>query len=247
MDTRSLRTAWDTFGSRDPMWAVLTEPDRRGGRWDPEEFFATGVREVDGVMALAGELGLPARRGTALDFGCGVGRLTQALARHFDRVTGVDIAPSMLAEARRHDPEGRCTFVQNDAPDLALFPDDSFDMVLSTIVLQHMPPELSLRYVEEFGRVLRPGGLAVFAVPTGPSDTVVGRLYRVVPRPLVHAYVRRRFGAVMQMHGLPMEVLLPRLTRRGLVLLRVEPDTSPGPNWRGFRYAVAKPADGAAG
>jgi ubiquinone/menaquinone biosynthesis C-methylase UbiE len=150
----------------------------------------------------------------------------------------------MLAEARRHDSGGRCTFVHNEAPDLSVFPDATFDMVLSTIVLQHMPPELSLRYAEEFGRVLQPGGLAVFAVPTGPSDTLTGRLYRTVPRPLVHAYVRRRFGAVMQMHGLPMEVLLPRLTERGLVVLRVQPDESPGPNWRGFRYAVTRPAAG---
>jgi SAM-dependent methyltransferase len=242
VSVNDLHEAWNTFGEKDPMWAVLTDPERAGNRWDEDEFFATGRREIAEVMGLADSLGLPSARTSALDFGCGVGRLSQALGDYFDSVTGVDIAPSMLAAAERANKKQNVTFVNNVRPDLSIFPDESFDFVYTTIVLQHMPPELSLGYTEEFARVLKPGGLTVFTVPTGPSNSVIGRLYRVLPRPVIHAYIRRRFGAIMQMHGLPMETLVPRLTELGLRIERVEPDISPGPNWRGFRYAVSKPA-----
>jgi SAM-dependent methyltransferase len=240
VDIRELRDAWHTLGTRDPMWAVLTEHQRRGGKWDPDEFFATGRREIDGVVATLDELGLPSGRGTALDFGCGVGRLTQALAAHFDEVTGVDIAPSMLENARRFSDHANVRFVHNDKADLTVFPDAAFDFVYTTIVLQHMAPEYALGYIDEFARILRPGGAAVFTLPAGPSGTVVGRLYRVVPAPVVHTLKKRLWGAVIDMHGVPMETLVPRLTGAGLRVERVEPDTSPGPNWRGFRYVVSK-------
>lgn len=240
VDIRRLRDAWDALGERDPMWAVLTEHTRRGGKWDPEEFFATGRREIDEVLRLASGLGLPAGRGSALDFGCGVGRLTQALAGYFERVTGVDIARSMLENARRFNDHANVTFVHNEQPNLAVFPDESFDFVYTTIVLQHMAPEFALAYLDEFARVLRPGGAAVFTLPTGPSGTVVGRLYRVVPARLVHALKKRLWGAVIDMHGVPMDTLVPRLTAAGLRVERVDPDTSPGPHWRGFRYVVSK-------
>jgi ubiquinone/menaquinone biosynthesis C-methylase UbiE len=222
------------------MWAVLTEPERHGGKWDEAEFFATGRREIADVMSLAESLGRPAERRDALDFGCGVGRLTQSLAEHFDTATGVDIAPSMLRTAEHYNKRDNCRFVLNERPDLSVFEDESFDFVYSTIVLQHMPPEFALGYIREFARVLRSGGLAVFTLPAGPSNTLIGRLYRVVPRPLIYAYIRQRFGAVMQMHGVPMERLVPELTSSGLRLERVDRDESPGPNWRGFRYAVSK-------
>ena len=56
----------------------------------------------------------------ALDFGCGVGRLTQALAEHFERVAGVDIAASMIARARQENRHGdRVRYVVNERSDLA--------------------------------------------------------------------------------------------------------------------------------
>jgi cyclopropane fatty-acyl-phospholipid synthase-like methyltransferase len=58
---------------------------RKGRRWTTEEFFATGVTEIAALMAEARGFGLPASRRRALDFGCGLGRLTQALADHCDR------------------------------------------------------------------------------------------------------------------------------------------------------------------
>src|SRR5687767_8439812 len=74
---------WDELAELDPYWAICTAPDKRFGRWDREEFFATGEREVAEVLATAAELGLPRRHGAALDFGCGLGRLTRALAGRF--------------------------------------------------------------------------------------------------------------------------------------------------------------------
>jgi SAM-dependent methyltransferase len=240
VDIGELRDTWNTLGAQDPMWAVLTDPERRGGRWTPAEFFATGRREIDEVVKLTSAMGLLEQRGTALDFGCGVGRLTQALADHFDAVIGVDIAPTMLDHARRFNDRANATFVHNEKPDLAIFPDESFDFAYASIVLQHMTPKLALGYLAEVARILRPGGAAVFMLPTGPSGTLVGRLYRIVPVPVVHALKKRLWGAVIDMHGIPMETLVPHLTRTGLRVEQVDPDKSAGPNWGGYRYMVSK-------
>jgi SAM-dependent methyltransferase len=167
MKLEELRKDWDALGRIDPMWAVLTDPERRGRNWDEESFFATGREEIAGVMRDLGRLGRPVRRGRCLDFGCGVGRLTQALAEHFERCDGVDIAPSMLEEARRLNRRGaRCVFHLNDTDDLALFPDGTFDLVYSNIVLQHVGPVLAKAYIREFLRLLAPGGLALFQLPS---------------------------------------------------------------------------------
>jgi SAM-dependent methyltransferase len=169
MNLPELARNWNELGQRDAMWSILTLPGTRGNRWNRAAFFRTGDEEVDRLLRHLGGLGVPPRTGRALDFGCGIGRITQALARRFDRVDGVDIAPSMVAEARRlsrHSPG--CVYYVNDRPDLAIFPDRSFDLVYSVYVLQHMEPRYSRRYVEEFLRLLPPGGLAVFQLPTAP-------------------------------------------------------------------------------
>jgi SAM-dependent methyltransferase len=169
MDLNQLQKNWDEFGKTDPLWAILTFPDRKGGKWDPEEFFASGRREIAAVMDRAQAFGLPARREAALDFGCGVGRLTQALGAWFDRCCGVDIAPSMIELARRYNTRGgKCEYFLNASNDLQIFPDGSFDLVFSRIVLQHMEPRYSTSYIQEFVRVLRSGGLVAFQIPDRP-------------------------------------------------------------------------------
>lgn len=173
MDLAELARHWHAFGSTDPLWAVLSAPDKRHGKWDPDEFFASGRAEIDKVLSLvekaAGERGHRLSRGRALDFGCGVGRLTQALCRWFEQCDGVDIAESMLEQARGYNKHGeRCTYHHNSSDDLILFADESFDFVYTAHVLQHMVPRYSQRYVEEFFRVLKPGGLALFEMVTEP-------------------------------------------------------------------------------
>jgi SAM-dependent methyltransferase len=120
---------------------------------------------------IASELNFDIRRGAALDFGCGVGRLTQALCRHFERAVGVDIAPSMIRLANQFNRFGdRCRYCLNEANDLRLFADDSFDFIYSNLVLQHMQPDYSKNYIKEFVRVLAPGGIAFFQLPGLPGE-----------------------------------------------------------------------------
>ena len=127
------------------------------------------ARESDGL--------LPAERKRALDFGCGAGRLTQALAQSFDSVVGVDIAPSMIDIAHQYDrSDGRCTFILLEGQDLHELEDASFDFVYTAHVLQHMHPRYAERYVAEFMRVLKPGGTAFVQLPTQQVRSTASKL-----------------------------------------------------------------------
>src|SRR5947209_8237630 len=164
----ALREHWEAYGRSDPLWAVLSEPGLQGNRWDLEEFLRRGEVEVQQYLGELDEHRIEVRRGRALDFGCGVGRLTQALGERFERWDGLDIAASMVEQARRVNRHGdRCRYHVNPASDLRLFESETFDFVLSIIVLQHMEPHYAKGYIAEFLRVLRPGGIALFQLPTG--------------------------------------------------------------------------------
>jgi SAM-dependent methyltransferase len=157
---------WNAFGEIDPHWAILTGPDKAGGKWDEDEFFLTGVQQVDALLEQLRAYGFSAG-GSVLDFGCGVGRVTQAFARHFDECWGVDVAASMIDGAERANrfPD-RVHYLCNVRDDLAAFDDEKFDLVFSYLVLQHMDPSLSQAYVREFFRVAKVGGLLVFQLPS---------------------------------------------------------------------------------
>jgi ubiquinone/menaquinone biosynthesis C-methylase UbiE len=159
---------WNELAELDPYWVILTTSGKRFGGWDSDEFFATGPPEVDGLMNRAGQLGHPEQHERALDFGCGLGRVTRALAAHFEECVGVDISEGMVKGARELNAnvEG-VSFVVNVATDLSVFTDGSFDFVYSNIVLQHVPDRLVIEsYIAEFCRVLRPGGLLIFQLPS---------------------------------------------------------------------------------
>jgi SAM-dependent methyltransferase len=166
MDLPDLQKVWDDWAEADALWAILSDPTKAGGKWDVDEFFATGREEIKAVMDAVAVRNIRVAFGRSLDFGCGVGRLTQALADYFQLSEGIDISATMIRKAEALNRSPRCRFYVNDRSDLAAFGDGSFDFIYSNIVLQHMEPELSEGYVREFVRVLADGGVAVFQVPS---------------------------------------------------------------------------------
>jgi len=239
MNLRQLRRHWDALAGGDPYFAVLTESAKQGNRWDIDEFFQTGVAEVDSDMARI-RLHEPAlMTRSALDFGCGAGRLTQGLARHFERVTGVDISGRMVELAREHNRDARVSFVHNPRPDLGSFPDGAFDLVLSRITLQHVDPRYTKRYLREFVRVLAPGGALLVQVPASvPAGDPPERLRFSFWPPTVWMRVKRyvRYhhpgwfpgSPKMQMYAVARGEVLGCLAEAGAQVLSVENDGQEG-------------------
>ena len=119
------------------------------------------------------DLQLPAPTGRGLDFGCGVGRLSQALARRMSRVIGADISPVMIELARRLNryPD-RAEYLCTAETGLETLPPRSFQCIYSNIVLQHVPSDFSVRYLNEFFRLLAPDGLLVFQLPSHKQEQI---------------------------------------------------------------------------
>jgi SAM-dependent methyltransferase len=196
MDLKELQRHWHAFGQQDPLWAILTDSQKRGGKWDLEEFFETGRNEIHNVIRYIESLGLPLLRKKALDFGCGVGRLTQALCRNFDECYGIDIAPSMIKLADEFNRHGaRCHYIVNSTDDLKVFADNTFDLIYSVIVLQHMRPEYSKRYIEELMRVLAPNGMLIFQIP---SELIPTSQATVLRQPLPESAFKAELNVTAQ-------------------------------------------------
>jgi ubiquinone/menaquinone biosynthesis C-methylase UbiE len=235
--------AWSILGAADPLWAVCVDRGRRAGSWDVDEFMASGRAEVGAAMERLEQLGLCQTRAAALDFGCGVGRLTAPLSGFFAEVTGLDIAEPMLERARALlAGQPGCRFIRSDEPDLRAFADGSFDLVYCSLVLQHVPPAVAAGYLREFVRVLRPGGGIVLVVPDSHRPTPQGMVYAVAPQPAIEFLQRRLFGypAGMQMHVLPARRVRHIVEGAGARVVGSDPAPSVGPHWRGYRHFVAR-------
>ncbi len=238
MDPSADQRYWDEQARTDPMWAILSDAGKRGRRWDPDEFFASGVQEIAVVMQRAKRLGLPLSRARALDFGCGVGRLSQPLADYFEEVRGVDISPVMLEQARQFNRKGeRCQYISNSAPDLRIFEDRCFDFIYSRITLQHIPPPRVESYLKEFLRVLKPGGLLLFQLPGRSVYAYRGKAARLANR-LARGLNLMQAPVAMYMNGMDRERVMALLEHHGGKVLEVEANGDAGPQYESFLYAV---------
>jgi SAM-dependent methyltransferase len=117
---------------------------------------------------------------SVLDYGCGHGMAAVVLARAGAIVTGFDLSPAYVAEARdRATANGvAATFLEADAEYLP-FADNSFDAVWGCAILHHLDLDIAGR---ELRRVLRPGGVAVFCEPWG-GNPILSLARRRLPYP----------------------------------------------------------------
>jgi ubiquinone/menaquinone biosynthesis C-methylase UbiE len=248
MQLERYKQGWEEIGKLDPLWAVLTEPSGQYGRWDRDAFFRTGADEISRVMEEADKLAHPRQKGVALDFGCGVGRLTRALAQSFEKNYGVDISHAMIIKARELNQDlSNCTFIVNNSADLSIFPSETVDFIYTARVLQHLPNQALIeRYVSEFARVLKPGGLMVFQIPSHMSLR-----WRIQPRRRVYSFLRRvgvgeqflyhKLGVFpMKMTHFPQHAVEALLSRLHIHLLKIELDLDSSPGMPGAKYYGTK-------
>ena len=246
-----LRLHWNGFARRNARWAILTRQDRRpvnAPPWSREEFLRTGSEEVANVLERLRQEGIPFPQGRALDFGCGVGRLTFALGEHFLEAIGVDVSEQMIALATADNPRpGVCRFIHNARPDLPCA-DASVDFVYSRFVLQHMSRSLARAYIAEFLRVLTPDGLCVFQLPEPEDDSIRGSaLKRALPLPLVRVFRRLRVAwrqgpqfPRMEMVGVAREDVRVWLREAGASFIETWQDNSHGTQSPGYVYVARR-------
>jgi 2-polyprenyl-3-methyl-5-hydroxy-6-metoxy-1,4-benzoquinol methylase len=122
-----------------------------------------------------------------LDVGCGVGRWSRRLARRGARVTGIDLSPTMISEARRRAASegiaGRCRFETQDLS--ALDAGDTFDLIVGVTVLQHILDRGALREaVRRMKEHLAPGGRMVLleAAPNRAASHCDSSIFRARQR-----------------------------------------------------------------
>lgn len=161
---------WEEIGRTNPYYGVLTDPRFKSANLTEEalvEFFGSGEGGIAHEMALLRQRYPDFSPTSALDFGCGVGRLTRALATVTQDAFGLDISESMLAEARRNVPAG-AVFGRD-------LPDRTFDWIVSLIVFQHIPPERGYPLLKALIERLAPGGCMTlqFALYRDPRHSAV--------------------------------------------------------------------------
>lgn len=178
---------WDARAREDAYYFV--DSRQRYGDADAAEFWGGGERGLD---ALLDALGLELEGGeTVVEIGCGIGRITHPLAGRCARVLAIDVSSEMLRLAREHGAGlDNVEWLLGDGTSLEPVADRSADACVSTVVFQHIPdPRVTLGYVREVGRVLRPGGWAALNVSNDPDLHRRSRRERLRSR--VDALLRR--------------------------------------------------------
>jgi SAM-dependent methyltransferase len=154
---RDTDSDWRAMGEHEPYFGVLMHPRFRVAALTPEaieEFYASGREQVNRLVDALKRCWPDFSPKHAVDFGCGAGRLSLAMLDHADEVTGIDVAPGMLAAAaKRAESVGRKLNLSHDIPATA-------DWVSSLIVFQHIPPRRGLVFLDQLLAALPIGGFA---------------------------------------------------------------------------------------
>jgi 2-polyprenyl-3-methyl-5-hydroxy-6-metoxy-1,4-benzoquinol methylase len=230
MSTRLLHhpdADWERLGRDDPYYGVYVDRRFRSAnltRGALTEFFASGEQHVAALLAtIERELvpGFAPKR--ALDFGCGVGRLLVPLARRCDEVVGVDIAESMVREAKRNlDERAIRNVVVLRCDDTLTAVPGSFDLIHSFVVLQHLSSRRGERILGRLIDRLAEHGLGAIHLTFSSELSRRSRLVRWARRfvPLVHPLWNWRHGLPldepwMQMNRYPLNRMFHLLQDRG--------------------------------
>jgi SAM-dependent methyltransferase len=232
-----VRRVWANYGDQEPYWSVLTDPMFYRSAMDQANedlFYSSGRAGCDLVANACARNGLAMpKSGSVLDFGCGVGRLGEHLSKDFAHYLGVDISrPHLNVAAKRMARLGRTNCDFQPLQDF-LESATTFDAFISVIVLQHNPPPIIDRMLNELLRRLKPGGVGYFQVPC-----------------FLHNYEFRLAAYLaglgnskqMEMHALPQRRVFDAIADNGCRLVEATLDGLIGNLGLSYTFLVRKPS-----
>jgi len=217
--------AWEFYGQEDPYYGVLSDDKYLKSRLDEStlnSFFALGQDYIDATLTTVREhVDADPATGRALDFGCGVGRLTFPLAKVFEAVVGVDISTSMLDEARRNADRLACHNVEFLLGDVTFSHlTGGFDLVHSFIVFQHIRADRGERIVQQLIDRLNEGGIGIlhFTYADATTTPLIRRAATKAYERLPFVYGIRNVLKRQPFRRPPMQMNLYDLSRIFLIL-----------------------------
>jgi len=234
-----IRETWNQLGLDRPHDSILS-----GAGYLPddineesiERFYASGLEEAAIVQAMLSRFGFSqASAKICVEYGCGLGRVTFALASMFKEVHGYDISANHLRLAQQHAAEFGVENVgfhlcSADTISDALVPCDFF---YSRLVFQHNPPPLIRELLSTSLAALRPGGIGIFQIPTYGSDYA----FRIKD------YIAGSRRRDIEMHCFPQREVFALIADAHCNLLEVDEDTALGRygEWVSNTFVVQRP------
>jgi len=226
--------SWEKWGKQNPYYAVLTDNKFRNENLNGNaitDFFETGCDHVERVLKLTSvHLGGISSRKSALDFGCGVGRLVIPFAKKFEHVTAVDVSETMLETAKENCSKRNVTnvdFVRSDDELTKVV--GKFDFIHSYIVLQHIPVRRGEQIIGRLSERLSNGGILALHFPFLSKKSSLRRsTYSLrknfIPlQMLANLVLRRSRGEpFMQMNCYRVDRVLNILSDHGIVDIFIE-------------------------
>jgi SAM-dependent methyltransferase len=219
-----VREAWTHMGVARPHHSVLSGRDYLPqfiNKDSIDRFYASGAREAATINTILRRHGFchPESK-ICVEYGCGLGRVTFALANIFKKVHGYDISTTHLTSAERHASD---TGIHNIdfhlcSADLVSKNLEDCDFFYSRIVFQHNPPPLMRELIATSLKSLRPGGVAIFQVPTYGA----GYAFRI------QEYLASSQQLDMEMHCIPQSEVFKLIVEAHCKILEVREDRSIG-------------------
>ena len=222
-----IQDVWEYLGQTEPHWSVTTQEQFKSYaiKENLSHFYESGFENANTLFKSLDRNAIDQTSFTScLEYGCGLGRVTWALSKKFERVIGYDISKSHLQCAKSYFASKGINNVElhhiSQPQEIRNFP--KVDVVYSVIVLQHNPPSLIYLILQELIRALNPGGIAFFQVPT----------YKMGYKFFLKDYLMEdHSNKEMEMHCLPQSEIFKIIHNENAKVIEILED-----DWQGLEY-----------
>jgi cyclopropane fatty-acyl-phospholipid synthase-like methyltransferase len=217
----NLKTVWNNYGRNEAYWSVLTHSDYKPNliKNNYEQFYKTGEEQIKYFENILQKHNKTLKDKIILDFGCGVGRLTNACSFYSTNVYGMDISEEHLKIARDKVKSAKF-YIVNNINNLPKLPNNP-EIIISLITLQHNVPRFIKKYLIQLLSLLKNEGIALIHIPYKVSSSLVNSPNK------------------MQMHFLPKNIVRD-ITYKSKCVVLEEIDSNAGDTVFDTIYVIKK-------